>query len=81
MTKRNLIFIGALTISYLLMVAFLSYQYPEQVNNLIPVTFGIVLVGVAAIGCYSAKVQARKKVFSGHLRFYLLATLSPLPPG
>ncbi len=61
MNKRNLIFIGALAISYLLMIAFLSYQYPEQVNVLMQVTFGIVLVGVAVIGVLASKGSRKKK--------------------
>lgn len=61
MNKRNLIFVGALTISYLLMVAFLSYQYPEQVNVLMQATFGVILVGVAVIGVLFSKGSSRKK--------------------
>ena len=61
MNKRNLIFIGALAISYLLMVAFLSYQYPEQVNVLLQSTFGIALVGAAVIGVLLSKGTSKKK--------------------
>ena len=61
MNKRNLIFIGALAISYLFMVAFLSYQYPEQVNILMQATFGIVMVGVAVIGVLLSKGPSKKK--------------------
>lgn len=61
MDKRNLIFIGALAISYLLMVAFLSYQYPEQVNILMQATFGIVLIGAAVLGVLLSKGSSKKK--------------------
>jgi len=61
MNTRNLIFIGALTISYLLMVAFLSYQYPDQVNVLMQATFGIVLIGAAVIGMLLSKGSSKKK--------------------
>ena len=43
------------------MIAFLSYQYPEQVNVLMQATFGIVLVGVAVIGVLASKGSTKKK--------------------
>ena len=61
MNKRNLIFIGALAISYLMMVAYLSYHYPEQVNILMQATFGIILVGAAVIGILISKGSSKKK--------------------
>ena len=61
MNKRNLILIGALAISYLLMVAFLSYQYPEQVTVLMQATFGIVLIGAAVIGIFLGKGASKRK--------------------
>lgn len=61
MNKRKLILIGALGISYLLMVAFLSYQYPDQVSVLQQATFGVVLVGVAILGLLHSKGQSKKK--------------------
>ena len=73
MNKRNLIFIGALAISYLFMVAFLSYQYPEQVNILMQATFGIVMVGVAVIGVLLSKGPSKKKGGRSRVRLDLFA--------
>ena len=50
MTKRNILLIGVLAFSYLAMVAYLTYRYPEQGSVLSQLTFGIVLVGAAVIG-------------------------------
>lgn len=43
------------------MVAFLSYQYPEQVNILMQATFGIVLIGAAVLGVLLSKGSSKKK--------------------
>ena len=50
LSSRNKIFIIALGVSYLLMVAYLSYRYPEQSNLFVQLTFGLILVGAAIAG-------------------------------
>ena len=61
MTKRNLILIGILGASYLLMVAYLTYLYPDQVDFMFQITFGFILVGTAFIGLKLSKGSSKKK--------------------
>ncbi len=67
MNKRNLIFIAALAVSYLLMISFLNFKYPEQVNVLLYSTFGIVLMGIAIIGVLLSKGSNKK---NGNFRVF-----------
>ena len=50
MTSRNMILVGALAFSYILMVVYLSDQYPDHGHMFHPITFGIALVGIAIVG-------------------------------
>ena len=61
MTKRNLILVGVLAFSYLLMTAYLSYRYPEQSDLLFQIAFGVVLIGAAIIGLKVSKGSSAKK--------------------
>lgn len=50
MSQSSKILIAFLVVSYLAMVAFLSYRYPDQENLMLQGAFGLVLIGVAIIG-------------------------------
>jgi predicted MFS family arabinose efflux permease len=60
-SKRNIIFISALIFSYIGMVLYLSYRYPEQSDPIIHVLFGIAFIGAAVIGVFISRKFEKTK--------------------
>lgn len=66
MNTRSIFLIGALALSYIGMVLYLSNSYPEQTDPVLFISFGVLLIGAATLSAFiSTKPRGAKGLFRG----------------